>query len=113
MDGMGSAAALSPAQIDAYRRDGLVIPDYRLPAAQLERLRAALDALLADNTHVRPEQLISAHISRGGGERTRGQDAFLEFAHDPRILDMVEQLIGGDLILWGCQVFCKPAGDGF
>jgi hypothetical protein len=113
MDGTVASARLSPAQIEAYRRDGLVIPDYRLPEGQLDRLRAALDTLLAENTHVRPEQLISAHISRGGGEKTRGQDAFLEFAHDPRILDMVEQLVGGDLILWGCQVFCKPAGDGY
>jgi ectoine hydroxylase-related dioxygenase (phytanoyl-CoA dioxygenase family) len=24
----------------------------------------------------------------------------------------VEQLIGPDIILWGCHVFCKPAGDG-
>lgn len=108
-----AAPRLSAAQLDSYRRDGLVIPEYRLPAEQLDRLRAALDTLLAENTHVRPEQLISAHISRGGGEKTRGQDAFLEFAHDPNILDMVEQVIGRDLILWGFQVFCKPAGTGF
>ena len=25
---------------------------------------------------------------------------------------MVEQLIGPDIILWGSQLFCKPAGDG-
>jgi hypothetical protein len=113
MDGAAASPRLTHAQIEAYRRDGLVIPDYRLPAAQLARLRAALDALLAENTHVRPEQLISAHIRRGGGEKTRGQDAFLDFAHDPQILDFVEQLVGGDIILWGCQVFCKPAGDGY
>ncbi|MED5392467.1 MAG: phytanoyl-CoA dioxygenase family protein, partial [Pseudomonadota bacterium] len=28
------------------------------------------------------------------------------------ILDRVEQLIGPDIVLWGCQVFCKPASDG-
>ena len=28
------------------------------------------------------------------------------------ILDLVEQVIGPDIILWGCHVFCKPAGDG-
>jgi ectoine hydroxylase-related dioxygenase (phytanoyl-CoA dioxygenase family) len=26
---------------------------------------------------------------------------------------MVEQLIGPDVILWGCHVFCKPAGEGY
>ena len=113
MDGTAAPPLLSPAQVTAYRRDGLAIPHYRVPPDQLATLRAALDALLAANTHVRPEQLISAHVSRGGGEKTRGQDAFLEFAHDKHILDMVQQLIGGDLILWGWQMFCKPAGDGY
>ena len=31
---------------------------------------------------------------------------------EPEILDLVEQVIGPDIILWGCHVFCKPAGDG-
>jgi hypothetical protein len=103
---------LRPDEVDAYRRDGLVIPDYRLPEGQLQRLREALDRLIADNPEVRPEQLISAHVARGGGERVKGNDAFLEFAHDAAILDRVQSLIGGDIILWGCQVFCKPPGDG-
>ena len=100
------------ADIEAYRKDGLIIPEYRLPAAQLDGLRAALEDVLAANPDVRPEQLISIHIKSGGGERTRGNDAFLEFAHDPAILDVVEQVIGPDIILWGCQSFCKPAGTG-
>lgn len=103
---------LTDADIAAYKRDGIIIPSYRLPASQLTPLRAALDDVIAGNPGVRPEQLISIHISKGGAERTRGHDAFLEFAHDRSILDLVEQLIGPDIILWGCQSFCKPAGDG-
>ncbi|MBI1310138.1 hypothetical protein GC176_02435 [bacterium] len=30
---------------------------------------------------------------------------------DEEILDIVEQLIGTDIVLWGCQAFCKPPGD--
>ena len=26
---------------------------------------------------------------------------------------LVEQLIGPDIVLWGCHVFCKPAQEGF
>jgi hypothetical protein len=26
---------------------------------------------------------------------------------------MVEQLIGPDIVLWGSQLFCKPAGTGW
>ena len=28
------------------------------------------------------------------------------------IIDMVSQLIGDDVILWRCHIFCKPSGDG-
>jgi ectoine hydroxylase-related dioxygenase (phytanoyl-CoA dioxygenase family) len=38
---------------------------------------------------------------------------FLDLAMHGPILDMVEQVIGPDIILWGCHVFSKPAGDGF
>ncbi len=107
-----SGRGLRPHEVATYRRDGLVIPGYRLPEGQLQRLREALDRLIADNPQVRPEQLISAHVARGGGERVKGNEAFLEFAHDAAILDLVESIIGGDIVLWGCQVFCKPPGDG-
>ena len=36
----------------------------------------------------------------------------MELAKDPMIVDCVEQLIGPDIILWGCQLFCKPGTDG-
>jgi len=42
----------------------------------------------------------------------RGEADLLECTRHPDILDMVEQLIGPDLIMWGSQVFSKAAGDG-
>lgn len=33
-----------------------------------------------------------------------------ELCATPAILDCVEDLIGGDLVLWGCQFFCKLPG---
>jgi hypothetical protein len=107
-----ATAALTPDQIRTYREDGLVIPGFRLPDAVLGTLREALERLIADNPTVRPEMLISAHIENGVGEKTRGQDMFLELAHYAPIVDMVAQLIGPDIILWGCQVFCKPPRTG-
>lgn len=106
-----SRARLSPEEVARYRDLGYVIPQWRLPQAKLAFLRDALDRLIADNPTIRPEKLISAHI-RKGPENTRGNDAFLAFAHDRDLLDIVEQVVGPDIILWGCQVFCKPAGDG-
>jgi hypothetical protein len=103
---------LSQSEIEIYHEEGLVIPDYRLPAAQLEELREGLDQLIKDNPNTRGEHLISAHISGNSSEGVRGNKIFLDFAHDPDILDLLECLIGPDIILWGAQVFCKPAGDG-
>jgi hypothetical protein len=105
---LAAAARLTPDELETYRRDGLVIPSSRLPDAQLASLRAALDRLIAANPGVRPEQLISAHVRPGeGAEKVRGDQAFLDLARDSALLDMVEQAIGPDIILWGCQVFCK------
>jgi ectoine hydroxylase-related dioxygenase (phytanoyl-CoA dioxygenase family) len=107
---------LSDAEIRQYHALGYLVPSFRLPAPRVERLREALERLLRDNPGVRPEKLVSAHLARRGGEANaegvRGQAEFLELAMDARILDAVEQLIGPDIILWGCHVFCKPAGDG-
>lgn len=105
-------ARLSDAEVQRYRDDGVVVPEYRLPAACLAELRAALERVIARNPGVRPEHLVSAHITGRSGEGVRGDAAFLHLARDPEIGEMIAQLIGEDVILWGCQAFCKPAGDG-
>lgn len=106
-------ARLTKNEIDRYQARGYLIPSYRLPAAQLERLRTALDRLIRDNPEVRPEKLVSAHIEGDNGEGVKGSADFLELAQDPEIVDRVSQVIGEDIILWGCQIFCKPGGDGY
>jgi hypothetical protein len=107
-----SRQSLTPEERHTYATEGLVIPPYRLPEATVLGLRRALDGLIADNPDVRPEQLVNAHIRRGGPGGVRGRDEFLQMAMSPEILDLVGELIGPDIILWGCQVFCKPGGDG-
>ena len=102
---------LTSSEIAEYQEQRIVVPQYRLPNSQVDRLREALDQLMAQNPEVRPQKLVSAHIENGK-EGIKGNHHFLEVAHDPAILDLVEQLIGPDIILWGCQVFCKPGGDG-
>ena len=103
---------LSTSEIEYYRDEGFVVPEFRLPAEQVTRLRAALDSVIAANPDIRPEQLVSVHTEERGAEGVRGNDLFLELARNDEILDLVEQLIGPDLVLWGCQAFCKPAGNG-
>lgn len=97
--GVTEFAGLTAAEIEAYRRDGYVIPEFRLSEEWLARIRAALDRLLADNPNVRPEQLISAHIRTGNTENVAGQHMFLELARLPAILDKIESAIGPNIVL--------------
>ena len=106
-------ASLTADEITRYRREGWVKPSFRLPEPQVRHMREALDDLIARNPGVRPEKLVSAHIEGDNGEGVRGSAAFLELARDPQLVDLVSGVIGEDVILWGCHVFCKPALEGY
>ncbi len=104
---------LSSQHIRDYQERGYLIPPYRLEPPLLQSLQQALDQLIRDNPGVRPEKLVSAHIEGRNDEGVKGSQRFLELAMHSPIVDMVAQLIGPDVILWGCHVFCKPASEGF
>ena len=106
------AAKLTEAQVETYHRDGLAIPDYRLPPDLLTRMRVALDSLVAENPGVTRDAMFCPHIKNGGCQGLKGSDDWLEFARIPEILDMVAQVIGPDLLLWGTTVFGKPPRSG-
>lgn len=108
--GSTSSTRLSASEIERYHRDGLIVPSYRLPAARVDEMQAALDRLIADSPGVRPEHLVLRW--GGGADALPAHAAFLDFARDDAVLDLVAQILGPDLILWGSHVFCKPAGDG-
>jgi ectoine hydroxylase-related dioxygenase (phytanoyl-CoA dioxygenase family) len=106
-------ARLAPDEIEHYAQHGWVKPRWRLPQGQVDTMREALDDLIARNPGVRPEKLVSAHVEGDNGEGVRGSAAFLRLARDPEIVDLVSGVIGDDVILWGCHVFCKPPVEGF
>jgi hypothetical protein len=101
---------LTQAELDHYRERGYVIPRYRLPDDLLQRMRQSLDGLLATYTDVAPEDLANPHML----PPTEGTQAnpFMQAARRPEILDMLEQLIGPDIVLWITRVLCKPAAKG-
>ncbi len=108
--------SLTQAEIETYHRDGLVIPaDYRLPPATLKRIGELYDKLLVenrDNPDFSPDLILGPHLDAGGSYGIKGDPEWLDFARNPEILDMVEQLIGPDFILWGMTIFGKPARVG-
>jgi hypothetical protein len=103
---------LSAHEIESYHHDGLVAPKLRLSDDVHAQMRAAVDKLLRDNEKIAPESLVCPHIPYGDRHNEAAAAQWFKFATQPQILDLVEQLIGPDIILWGSQVFCKPAHTG-
>ena len=93
---------LSEEQIKQYHEDGYVVPDYQLPAQTLASIRADHDRFLQRHPEFRDycPKLLEYDLG------------FLNYARNPAILDMVEQVIGGDFALWNSSFFAKPARNG-
>lgn len=105
-------ARLTHQQIADYQRNGFVIPDYRVSEATLEKMRIAYKKLLADNPSIRADLILGPHLAVPGSQGVKGSPDWLDFATQRDIIDMVTQLIGNDVILWGTTLFGKPARNG-
>ena len=93
---------LSQTQIETYHDKGYVVPDHRLPEAALDEIRDRHTRLLQRHPEFRDNASVLLTYDIG----------FLNYARDPAILDMVEQLIGPDICLWNMSFFAKPAHNG-
>ena len=107
---------LSEEEIAQYHEDGLVIPsNWRLAESTLQRIDHLYQKLLVDNCN-NPEFsadfILGPHLDSSGTYGVKGDPEWLDFARIPEILDMIEQLIGADFILWGVTIFGKPAKIG-
>ena len=112
---------LSDEQIRMFRRTGhLTLPD--LFAA--ERIEVAIDDLAIWSNEFLPSLSAQQHDwfleqDAGGERRLRKldnpvfyRDVFREMAADPRLVEMVEQLIGEGVSVFFSQVFMKPPDGG-
>ena len=93
---------LTQSQLDHYLEQGYIIPDFRLPDATLNAIRADHDRLVQNHPEFRDycSMLLRYDLS------------FLNYARNPGILDMVEQILGPDFALWNSSFFAKPAQGG-
>jgi hypothetical protein len=104
-------AMLTQDEIRTYRQDGWVVPrGFRLKESEIAALQAAMDKVQTDNPDILPDRLSNPHLDGAAPYHVRGQKAFYDIAHDPRILDMAEALLGPDVILMLTHLFCKPPG---
>lgn len=110
-----AGGALSPEEVDAYERDGQLTPAWRVPADRLARLREAVERLLAARSDLRPDFIALPHVPPAEpadpGAVALARE-FFEFVTWPPLLDLVERLIGPDIVMWASAIFCKPAGTG-
>ena len=100
-----SPKVLSPADIDAYNRDGHLGPYRILSESEAGTLRAFFDGILADAL-ARGENSYSI----AGAHRKFGE--IWDLLHHPAIVDRVADLLGDDIVAWGSHFFCKLPGDG-
>lgn len=96
---------LTPAEIKHYRDEGYVIPQGQVFsdekfAALREHFEAKLKAWPKDQ---RPEAMDTPHF---------GDPKLNEWALAPEVVDLVEPLLGPDIILFSTHFICKPTGDG-
>lgn len=106
------AKGLSNDELGVFRRDGFVIPEYRLDPAMLKRLQRLSRKLIADNTHLGDEPIACPHVPGSGIQKMRSDPDWITFPTHPPIVDMVESAIGPDVVLWGTTFFHKAAGVG-
>ena len=101
---------LSDSELEVYRSDGVVVPSFRLPLDKLALLQLLTSNLIADNPQMGDEPMVSPHVPGSGVQNLKSDPRWLEIATFPPILDMMVNLLGPDIILWGTTLFHKPAG---
>lgn len=99
------ARTLHPDQVEAFNRDGIIGPFTVHSPEEAQANRAAFDAMLAAFR----AQGRDSYAINGFHDRCA---TIWDMATNPRILDLVEDLIGPDIVVWGTHFFCKMPGDG-
>jgi len=95
--------ALTDAQVDAYRRDGIHFPVDVLSPAEAAAVLGRLEAIEADHGGRLPPRT---------NQKPHLLYPFLaDLVRHPRILDAVEDVIGPDILCWSAQFFAKNAHD--
>ncbi|MBS35186.1 MAG: phytanoyl-CoA dioxygenase [Thiotrichales bacterium] len=90
---------LTESQVEQYQRDGFVAPIDVMSAAQADDFRKRLEVLERQHPeHLSATNRNNLHLLF---------DCFDEIVHHEAILDAVEDVLGGDILLWGSVLFAK------
>ena len=104
---------VSPAEVEAFHRDGFVVPDQGLDAETTRFMVDSVERVFVENPGW-PSIIRMPHvpIRDGQEEGVIGAEALFRIAIHPTIIAAARQLIGPNLIMWGGEIFAKPAGTG-
>ena len=95
---------LTAAQVAAYNREGYIKPITIFSQEEITAMRGFFDGIL-DRTLKSGRNsyaIVSAHMKYG---------AVYDLLTHPRMVAVVKDILGEDVIGWGAQFFCKMPGD--
>tara|TARA_B100001029_G_scaffold21161_1_gene14084 strand:- start:400 stop:1191 length:792 start_codon:yes stop_codon:yes gene_type:complete len=101
-------------ELKKYHDNGYINPSWKFSSIQVQLLKKNIDQILLKNPNIRPEQIVCPHIKGGtkGELNNINHNYFLKLAHTKELINIIKLILGDDILLWGSQIFCKPAYDG-
>ena len=109
-----SRPILTEEEVENYKQQGYVVPKWKYPAKSIEMMQRLVQELIEANPDHYQEQLVCPHLPQGATKpmvSERHQD-FLNLAMEEGVRKILGQILGPDVLLWGSQLFCKPAAVG-
>jgi chlorinating enzyme len=93
---------MRPDQIEAYRRDGFVFPIEIFSRSEVEGFRGAFESLIETSREYSPKRFDRLHLFFDW--------AYQVVTHDA-LLDVVEGILGKDILVYGTLVLAKQPHD--
>ena len=105
---------LNDIELAQYKKDGYIIPDWHFSDDDVNLMRGLVEEIIKLNPDHQQEQFVCPHLPEGATKpmnSSRHRD-FLRLATAAGLRTVLKQIIGKDILLWGSQLFCKPAMTG-
>jgi hypothetical protein len=110
---MKTSPVLTLSEIECFHRDGYLVPNFRFEAEELSKLQQLTQRLVANNPQVTNGHIGSPHLLHGKGtQQIKTEPGWLDIATHPRLVKLVTEVIGPDVILWTSTLFYKPPLEG-
>jgi hypothetical protein len=105
---------LSDIELKQYKQDGYIIPKWRFSDDDVRLMQGLVEEIIKLNPDHQQEQFVCPHLPKGATKpmNSSRHREFLKLATTAGLRSGLNQIIGKDILLWGSQLFCKPAMTG-